>query len=547
MRGGNAWIAVLACSALLAACSSSAADGGGTAAASLTGGVTADAIDPEVQRLTSMDPASLDSELRSTSAAAELELLALTGTDAPLGGPAAARAAYTSLTQSLVSGLAQQAGTPSFGRFGAAVTADDSGGIGGLTYGGIVVTTALAGGVIDSTNDLSSTSPGSGSKDISTDGVKGTLTQSATGPNDVSVDATATSGEGGIEGQVDSHVEAAPCPDANGQFTAQAAMKASAGTGGAGFEATISVEVTGHVDDDAQLVGFETNSTTQAGSQKGGDAITVTEANTYAGGRLTGNARGINAMATGTSEAFGRNWAAIGTGFSHQVAQRVVQSAQKAWESGRCVQIDVKTEPGKRSGLKPGAKVTITASPRSKVDGASAGGTVTAQLSGEASVDPAGTKVGADAQFTYAAPSEPGKTGTVLLEARSRRGVGRSEVAFDTNGAYTVSGNLGSTPETSFSGCMKTPDVPFSVTFGGGNVGSLSFAPSSAEAGKWTWQGKVSNAPMPEKGQGSYSVSLPDDGSAGSLTLKGTVVTNRLVDTYSQDIALTLTLTPSEC
>ena len=47
----------------------------------------------------------------------------------------------------------------------------------------------------------------------------------------------------------------------------------------------------------------------------------------------------------------------------------LTQAAQKGWESGRCVRLDVKAEPGRKD-VKPGGTSDITAAPRSKVDGA---------------------------------------------------------------------------------------------------------------------------------------------------------------------------------
>lgn len=47
----------------------------------------------------------------------------------------------------------------------------------------------------------------------------------------------------------------------------------------------------------------------------------------------------------------------------------LTEAAQKGWESGRCVRLDVKAEPGRKD-VQPGGTSDITAAPRSKVDGA---------------------------------------------------------------------------------------------------------------------------------------------------------------------------------
>lgn len=95
------------------------------------------------------------------------------------------------------------------------------------------------------------------------------------------------------------------------------------------------------------------------------------------------------------------------------------------------------TDPAKRKGLEPSDAVSITAAPRSKVDGGPVGGTVTATLNGDSSVDPAGSKVKADARFAYVAPAEKDKSASVSLEARSKRGVAKAELAFDTKETTT--------------------------------------------------------------------------------------------------------------
>jgi len=117
---------------------------------------------------------------------------------------------------------------------------------------------------------------------------------------------------------------------------------------------------------------------------------------------------------------------------------KLSEAAQMGWESGRCVALQPTVSAGPK-GLQPSASVTINAAPRSKIDGTPTGGTVTALLSGgEAGVEPSSTPVPADAEFTYQAPGEKDKTGQVALEARSRRGVGKATIDFDTAGSPTV-------------------------------------------------------------------------------------------------------------
>ena len=120
--------------------------------------------------------------------------------------------------------------------------------------------------------------------------------------------------------------------------------------------------------------------------------------------------------------------------FGLLIQEFVLDAAKEGYTSGRCVEIGYGVSPG-TTGLEPGSSATITARPRGKQDGVPTGGTVQALLSaGEKSVDPSSTPIPVDAEFEYGAPDEPNKTGTVSLEARSKRGIGRVDIKFDTAG-----------------------------------------------------------------------------------------------------------------
>ena len=87
----------------------------------------------------------------------------------------------------------------------------------------------------------------------------------------------------------------------------------------------------------------------------------------------------------------------------------------------------------------------MLAEPRSKVDGSPTGGNVTATLkAGVQSVEPNGSPVPADANSNYTAGPEQDQSGTVAYESRSKRGVGKAEVTFNTGApaAYLVVGGL---------------------------------------------------------------------------------------------------------
>ena len=214
---------------------------------------------------------------------------------------------------------------------------------------------------------------------------------------------------------------------------------------------------------------------------------------------------------------------------------KAVEAAKKGWESGRCVALEPTTSPGKRTGLKPSTAVTITAAPRSKIDGAATGGTVTATLNGASSVDPAGSKVPADATFAYVAPGEKDKSATVSLEARSKRGVAKASVAFDTKaGGYALKGSIPTAPGgTRITGATCDVTQPFTAESSGDMVGTITFTPTDDVSGKVAFKGRVGNAPLKITGKGTYVVNVPPGVRLGHARLD--VVRDHLHPARQQD------------
>jgi hypothetical protein len=180
----------------------------------------------------------------------------------------------------------------------------------------------------------------------------------------------------------------------------------------------------------------------------------------------------------------------------------------------------------------------------SKIDGKPVGGTVTATLAGDASVDPAGSPVPADATFAYVAPGEKDKKASVSLESRSKRGIGKTQIAFDTNapkgyfigpatgGRHTTTGlGIASVDDGSTMGTAIPADVcDITVSFtlsdpatGGKQV----FTPTSATGGTTTYQLTTPMTGFQETGKGTYTLELVGDGGTirtkvrGRLTIPG--------------------------
>jgi hypothetical protein len=158
-------------------------------------------------------------------------------------------------------------------------------------------------------------------------------------------------------------------------------------------------------------------------------------------------------------------------------AMNALDAAKKAWESGKCVKLDVRSDPAKRTGAKPNTAYTLFAEPRAKSDGAPTRGTVKATLSGEHMLNPRDKKVPADAQFDYQNPEKKDQSATIDFEARSKRGVGKASLEFDTKkGGYRIALDNGD----SITSCDITK--PFSGKIARGMI-TLTFTPKDEKSG----------------------------------------------------------------
>ena len=188
-------------------------------------------------------------------------------------------------------------------------------------------------------------------------------------------------------------------------------------------------------------------------------------------------------------------------------------SAGSPWESGRCIDLQVTSSPGKRKGIKPNTAFDIDARPRAKADGAAAGGTVAATLSGGASLQPASGKVRADAKYQYAGPAKKREKASIDFESRSKRGVGKASLGFDTNeGAYRVKGGQNDFVANTV---VCSLDGPFDIRSTAGIVMHMS---GGEGGGSWTQSGNAAGVAW--SGGGSYTLALDGDGS-GRIEARG--------------------------
>lgn len=319
------------------------------------------------------------------------------------------------------------------------------------------------------------------------------------------------------------------CPDAEGRFEASgridARLTAASGVGG---RAEIDITVTGRIDDDAQLVEIDIDVRVQMSDYARGESGAFLDAGIHYHGTDFSDGTGRpNKFASSdgkVNRAGGRQLdgervtAYVGRGASVGLllALDAVEAAKSGWESGRCVELRTTTSPARQKGLQPSTVVTITADPRSKLDGAATGGTVRASLEGQQSLDPDGSKQAAPATLTYKAPEKRDDSGTVALEARSRRGVGKASLSFDTRrpGYRASGGGNGLT----VSGEVADLAEPFALqgTIIGGSL-TLSYTPTSETGGSYSYEGGGSGVTV--NGSGTYTITGEE---GGPLTLSQT-------------------------
>ncbi len=231
------------------------------------------------------------------------------------------------------------------------------------------------------------------------------------------------------------------CPDAQGSVLVEIEYEGGVSAGPAGGHWSFHGQVTGHVDDDANLVAadfaYRGEMSTQPTTRRDkfaewtmGYAISGFQDRSFAHGSTSAEL-GRNAVHAGT-QAEAQLWMNNATAYHKAIVELVayftLTQAEKLWQGGSCVEI---LAPSPNS-VQPGSETPFTASVRQKIEGAELDAPVVATLtSGELSVAPSGTKVPAPATFAYRAPDHTGDA-IVKLESRSGRGVGTLDVAFTT-------------------------------------------------------------------------------------------------------------------
>lgn len=515
--------ALVAAAVIVVACGTTTTDGRGAFQGSL---VSAGSVDQkQLTRLTARFSA-LDQDQQKTQVAdldrsVERQLWTVAGLDRAAGGSAQADRIFAALNTALATKVATVVATPTTLR-PAAKLAGPGEALGAGLFGGMLTAGATASGAVRATDN----------------GRTGTL-RSTLGVTITATRRGLRAGFGvaylyrGVELKLDTVSVVQPCPDADGriQLEATVAVAAKAKSSGIGGAASLDVNVTGRVGDDATLAassyGYRLTSSRLRGSV--GDLL---DAGQQPGGQVI-----VNRVGDKVPDKFASDAVSLATMAAIVLQRQLVAAARSGWESGRCIDLRTALSSGPTK-LKPGAVVTIAAKPVSTVDGrAVRGGAAAAKLRrGAGAVQSTG-----DGQFTYRASSVRGQTGVVALSVRSRRGVGFASVEFDTNSTPGFRA-VGSAGEFHGSGTICDLSKPFTISGDGLTMG---FTPSGPRRGSYTLSGSVHNEPW--TGSGSYTVSLDAGETSGTMAVRGTYTVHSVLLTYGARTDMTLQLTATEC
>jgi hypothetical protein len=232
------------------------------------------------------------------------------------------------------------------------------------------------------------------------------------------------------------------CPDAQGNVPLTLKIKKGYSTAGGGHQWDVTIQATGHVNDEGRLASIDIQSQSGIGAQSG-------DTGRYVEVKMGYSVAGLDQAA---GKAVTSNFSSELVRSSTQAAQDIAQQsyeelfsyistftystlnmAEEKWTQGYCVEIRVVGIEDGQKMVPPKSTTPFTATVWHKFEAVELTVPVTARLAdGKVAVQPSGSKVPAPASFTYQAPDEVGQKATVQLETRSKRGINERALKFAT-------------------------------------------------------------------------------------------------------------------
>lgn len=305
------------------------------------------------------------------------------------------------------------------------------------------------------------------------------------------------------------------CPDADGRvplsLTLQWDMSIVVAGVAIGTQMSISGSVDGQVDDDANLVAMDPDLTTSWAQQLPGTKAGQVEGQ-YAELRTTGHFPMVaserpkgsvdvqvtrqSSKATETTQVN----AAKALHVAVMLAGIQLAMAESRWQKGYCLEILV-TGVDEANEVDPSSTSTFNATVRHKFENIELKVPIEASLSGDQSLKPTG-KRDASVDYTYVAPNKDEATATVDLETRSKRGVAKKAISFNT-GTPAWRPVI---PPYPWSGLACSLDQPFTLSHTGLISGTYNFTPESATSGTLSMVQKV--GPCTLTASGTYTIEM---------------------------------------
>jgi hypothetical protein len=239
------------------------------------------------------------------------------------------------------------------------------------------------------------------------------------------------------------HIDVNACPDANGKVNGtyevswEETASGASGSGSATTHYSNKAPFTIWNSANAQWTRVDTTMNVERGATGPGTASG--DWNVQATVPMTITAQGKTVIGydlaqethTGSATATQVNNTAQGTHSSQQFLAELAKAAQRFYQSGACVELQV--SPGSKE-VDPEEHVSVSADAFGKFDHAHIAAPITAAFSGKASLEPANTPVDAPATFDFTAGNDPGDVGTITLKLTSIRGVGLATVKYKVKG-----------------------------------------------------------------------------------------------------------------
>lgn len=258
---------------------------------------------------------------------------------------------------------------------------------------------------------------------------KATLTEVATGKQ-----------IGSYESQGRGLIEANGCPEADGTAQGHYTLELQEEASGAGASAGGSVLIDGPFTvingDDARLIRTDVSGhfdSAAHGTTPSGEPFSWTVNSTYPisipahGSPDFDSANGTYGESGGAGDR-GIQATSSAMAMTAEFLSGVAQESEKFWRSGRCVELTTSEESRK---VGPSEQLSIETTAKHRFDGSEVDAPVTTSLSGPDRIEPADVPQDPPATLTYTAGSGSGDKGTITLDQKSKRGIGKKTLEFE--------------------------------------------------------------------------------------------------------------------